>query len=472
MQDLRTQERRTPTMQPERTNPLANRPIWTLTHTQYLILQNVHQPHIAEISPMQYGMMSDRARGKYQEQRSREWSASGACKAEFDRLVFEAFKRGEFKRTDEGVSQDAKSAVIYLTAQENKAARDERIREARRENQILHVDDAEVGDKIFIFGYSTYATITKKLKVSFRVQVESGREYKIAAGACHWLKYDDMLKAVDEGRPINPRKIQETPDPEPPQPTTPAAATAQQREPETVCAASSGTLAFRATTTTHAASDAGVTTKRAEEIIREEMNKHGLIEAGWTFKFGRACKEFGSCNERRKQLNFSATIAALNTEDDFRECVRHEVAHAKAGNRAGHGRVWKMMALAVGANPQRVCGAHIKTPDNKYHATCDGCGHVHKMTRPPKSMMCCGICLKKDLHPYMSRTRKVELYNKYKLVWVEQATGRSGAIKSDFKQAEQVRTTAVQAAPVVPQVTEPQVWKVKPLSHASQQSLF
>jgi predicted SprT family Zn-dependent metalloprotease len=200
------------------------------------------------------------------------------------------------------------------------------------------------------------------------------------------------------------------------------------------------------------------------------MARQGLIAAGWTYRLGRACREFGSCDEVKKRLNFSAPIASLNTEDDLREVVLHEVAHAKAGNDKGHGRGWKLMALAVGANPQRTCGAHIKTPDNKYHATCAGCGHVHKMTRPPKNVMCCDPCVRRHVHPYMSLTRKVDVHDRFKLIWIEQATGRSGERKSDFAAVREVPPPAPQ--PGEQRTAEREAWTVKPITSAVQSSLF
>jgi predicted SprT family Zn-dependent metalloprotease len=277
--------------------------------------------------------------------------------------------------------------------------------------------------------------------------------------------HNELVKAVEEGRPINPHKATEQ-DPEPP---TPAAA-APIPSGETETAGADGADALRMPANAAQAPKAGVSRERAEEIIRAEMNKHGLIAAGWTFRLGRASKQFGLCDEKRKLLTFSQAIAALNTDEDLREVVCHEIAHAKVGNAAGHGRVWRAMALACGANPERACGAHIVAPDGKYHATCSSCGHVTKMTRAPKHVMCCDSCVRKHLHPFMSLARKIEIHDKFTLIWTEQATGRTGRKKEDFERAREEQRP--ESKPVEQRGAEPEVWNVKPITNAAQPNLF
>lgn len=252
-------------------------------------------------------------------------------------------------------------------------------------------------------------------------------------------------------------------------------ATATPAETTNAAASASGSVAFRATPATRPTQLKKLSRERAEEIIREEMRRHGLTAAGWTYRLGRAFTEYGSCHEEKKRLTFSLRIAELNTEDDLREVCAHEAAHAKAGNAAGHGPKWKAIARACGANPERVCGANIVSPDNKYHATCAGCGTVFKMCRPPKHVMSCNVCFTKLIPAYMaryiSRAKKAEASEKCKLVWIEQATGRFGECKADFeRQDEDARQAAAVEQPR--EEPEPTSWTAAPVNYTTQPSLF
>ncbi|HEY0174447.1 MAG TPA: hypothetical protein VGB98_25750 [Pyrinomonadaceae bacterium] len=480
----------------ERGKFLAETPVWKMNRTQYQAARGVHQPWIAEISPMQYGGLSGRGRRAYDAKRSQEWAASGACKTEYDRLVFEAYKRGEFKLKDEGVTKDAESAVAYLSAQEKQADREERLRAARRANQILHVDDAEEGDRVFIVGYSQYATVVKKLKVSFSLKAEgSGREFKIAAGACVWLSYNDLVKAVDEGRAINPHG-----DPDlDPEPTPPAAAAIPP------AAASAATSCARSTPQTiEARADEEeaptVTVERAEELIRAMMEKHGLTARGWTYKFDQTRHRLASCHEEpgNNYLSFSVPFILCNREEVLVDSIGHEVAHALAGAACGHGRRWQLHALAVGCKPEAACGREVVSPDSRYHAVCPNCGH--RITRAILPRARKGALTKRVGRGRRQRTgplepvatycsgcldkfgRSRESFDRLTLTWIETATGRviEWPPKSTQPAAAAAQPPPAAPAPEIEQQPapkptpepEPETWEVKPITHATQPSLF
>lgn len=47
----------------------------------------VHQPHLAEISPMQYGLLGKTARARYDRKRAAEWAAWSAASQAYDAAV-------------------------------------------------------------------------------------------------------------------------------------------------------------------------------------------------------------------------------------------------------------------------------------------------------------------------------------------------------------------------------------------------
>jgi predicted SprT family Zn-dependent metalloprotease len=79
----------------------------------------------------------------------------------------------------------------------------------------------------------------------------------------------------------------------------------------------------------------------------------------------------------------SIYFASLNSADEVRDTVLHELAHALAGKAAGHGPHWKAICLKIGARPLR-CGANVVMPAGRWKAICPGCGRLHTRYRRPK----------------------------------------------------------------------------------------
>jgi hypothetical protein len=62
----------------EHAREVANTRPWCMTASQYQAAMGIKQPHIAEISPMQYAGLSRRGKAQYDAKRSAEWDASFA----------------------------------------------------------------------------------------------------------------------------------------------------------------------------------------------------------------------------------------------------------------------------------------------------------------------------------------------------------------------------------------------------------
>lgn len=135
-------------------------------------------------------------------------------------------------------------------------------------------------------------------------------------------------------------------------------------------------------------------TNKAEKIALELMKKHGLIKSYWTFKFDNAKRRFGSCDDRpsRKLITLSRTLTELNEEEQVRDTILHEIAHALVGNIHGHDSVWKAKALEIGCDGKRCYSlAEVTTPKGSYVATCKN-GHVRYKFKRPTRTLSCGKC--------------------------------------------------------------------------------
>ncbi len=92
----------------------------------------------------------------------------------------------------------------------------------------------------------------------------------------------------------------------------------------------------------------------AQKLAVTLMSRHGLIEAGWKFKFDGATKRLGLCTYTTKTISVSRHMAAAGTLEQVEQVILHEIAHAltgaynRFGQKIGHGPVWKAQARAIG----------------------------------------------------------------------------------------------------------------------------
>lgn len=139
----------------------------------------------------------------------------------------------------------------------------------------------------------------------------------------------------------------------------------------------------------------------------EQMERYRLLEKGWTFQFDNARRRFGVCRYNRKLISLSRTLVELNSEDECRDTVLHEIAHALAGPGAGHGPEWKRMCRLVGARPQR-CYAQgeVREPEPRYVARCPSCrNEIGFQRRPTRERACTSCCRRHARGTYDDRFR-------------------------------------------------------------------
>ena len=89
----------------------------------------------------------------------------------------------------------------------------------------------------------------------------------------------------------------------------------------------------------------------ARELARGLMDEHGLHR--WSLIFDSAKRRAGLCRYDTRTISLSRPLTALYSADEVRETVLHEIAHALAGPKAGHGPAWRRVAREIGATGQR-----------------------------------------------------------------------------------------------------------------------
>jgi len=131
------------------------------------------------------------------------------------------------------------------------------------------------------------------------------------------------------------------------------------------------------------------------ELERVRHWAHALIalhlDSSWTFAFDNAKTRAGLCNYTDKRISVSRYLANRYEDDEIHQVLLHEVAHAIAGSRAGHGAKWKAVAQDLGYEGKRLHDGAIADDLAPWVGTCPG-GHTHYRYRTPTRPLACGKC--------------------------------------------------------------------------------
>lgn len=116
-----------------------------------------------------------------------------------------------------------------------------------------------------------------------------------------------------------------------------------------------------------------------------------LDPAVWSFDFDNAKTRAGLCNYTTKRITVSRYLAVRYGDDEIHQILLHEVAHALAGSRAGHGPRWRAIAVELGYEGERLHGGPIADDLAPWVGTCPK-GHTHYRYRKPARALACGAC--------------------------------------------------------------------------------
>ena len=127
----------------------------------------------------------------------------------------------------------------------------------------------------------------------------------------------------------------------------------------------------------------------ARKLAQRLMQLHELSPE-WSFRFDRSKVRFGRCNYAKREISLSRHLVQLNGEEQVRDTILHEIAHALAPRGAGHRPIWRSVALSIGCNARRCYGEEVVRPTPKYKGTCPSCKRV--IYRHRRTAIACGIC--------------------------------------------------------------------------------
>ena len=123
--------------------------------------------------------------------------------------------------------------------------------------------------------------------------------------------------------------------------------------------------------------------KQRAEIL---LLQHNLSD--WSFDFDHAKTRFGQCDHKRKHITLSRYLSAASSEDEVEQVILHEIAHALAGSKEGHGARWLTIARSIGYRGGRTHSAAVPVEHAKWRGICPAGHEVIRFRKPAKKMSC------------------------------------------------------------------------------------
>ncbi len=119
-----------------------------------------------------------------------------------------------------------------------------------------------------------------------------------------------------------------------------------------------------------------------------------LDSTAWSFGFDSAKTRAGLCDYRAKRITVSKYLAIRFEDDEIHQVLLHEVAHAMAGARSGHGPKWKAIATELGYVGKRTHDGTVADELAPWIGLCPQ-GHELFRYRKPTRPMSCARCSKR-----------------------------------------------------------------------------
>lgn len=110
----------------------------------------------------------------------------------------------------------------------------------------------------------------------------------------------------------------------------------------------------------------------------------------WSFEYDRAVRRAGACNFQKRKITVSRHYAAQVSDEEFRQILLHEIAHAIAGSAHGHDEVWRKVAIRIGYTGGRLINTNINI-EAPWKGKCPA-GHDFVRFKKPSRALSCGEC--------------------------------------------------------------------------------
>ncbi|WP_035935362.1 SprT-like domain-containing protein [Knoellia aerolata] len=122
---------------------------------------------------------------------------------------------------------------------------------------------------------------------------------------------------------------------------------------------------------------------------RRLLREHGLGD--WSIRTDRAKTRAGVCRFGTHTISLSAALTHLHDEEEVRDTILHEIAHALVGPFHGHDDVWRAKAIEIGCTGQRTVPSTAPRLEGPWRGVCPE-GHVSTRHRRPTRVLSCSQC--------------------------------------------------------------------------------
>ena len=126
----------------------------------------------------------------------------------------------------------------------------------------------------------------------------------------------------------------------------------------------------------------------ASNLAKNLMRQHNLFKSYWQFDWNKKKNSLGTCSYSKKIIFLSKKIVPCLKENEVKDTILHEIAHALVGSGQGHNQVWKSKAIEIGCNGYRCADVDLSSIA-KYKAICKNCGQTHTVNRRKKRLSWC-----------------------------------------------------------------------------------
>lgn len=128
--------------------------------------------------------------------------------------------------------------------------------------------------------------------------------------------------------------------------------------------------------------------KSIHRLALKLMAKHGLKR--WRFRFDHSTRCAGSCNYWERTITLSFDLARTGSDNDIRDTILHEIAHALVGKKHNHDAVWRAKAMEIGCTGERTHRLEFTPP--RWKVRCENRCWSHTAQRRNTRLVCrkCG----------------------------------------------------------------------------------
>ena len=116
------------------------------------------------------------------------------------------------------------------------------------------------------------------------------------------------------------------------------------------------------------------------------LKKYNLED--WRFGFDLAKTRGGVCKYGSKTITLSVTFCLKSSKKEILNTILHEIAHALAGYKAGHGPVWRKIAKSIGCSGDRCHTIKHTEPRWVGSCSCFSSWKRYKLTKKVRDGIC------------------------------------------------------------------------------------